>query len=319
VSSAVDVAHVPVLVDQVLELLAVRPGGTFLDGTVGSGGHAARILAASAPSGALLGIDRDPAALDRAASRLAPFGARVSCLHGSFADLDLLAAASGLSRFDGVLLDLGFSSDQLEDPTRGFSFRLEAPLDMRLDPTGGVTAQELVNGLPADELADLLYRYGEERASRRIARSIVAARPIRTTTQLADVVAQASHRGSQRIHPATRTFQALRIAVNDELGALAAALPKAIDLLAPHGRLVVVSFHSLEDRIVKRTFADASRSCICPPGLPECRCAHTPTLRVLTRRPLTADQAEIDRNPRSRSAKLRAAERIEILTERARR
>ena len=291
-----------------LTFLAVRPGGVYIDGTVGGGGHAEAILESSAPDGRLLGLDRDPGALEAAGERLARFGGRAVLRHGSFARL--AALAEGFAPADGVLLDLGLSSLQLADPARGFAFSREGPLDMRFDPTApGPTAADLVNGLPVKELAALLYRYGEERQAGRIAEAIVAARPLETTRQLAEVIERAVGRRG-RIHPATRTFQALRIAVNKELEALEAALPQAVDLLRPGGRLVVISFHSLEDRIVKRFLRRESRDCICPPETPVCTCGHTAQLRLLTRKPVRPDPEEVERNPRARSARLRAAERI---------
>jgi len=293
----------------VLTFLAVRPGGTYIDATVGGGGHAAAILTASAPDGRLLGLDRDPAALEIARRRLAPFGDRALLRHGSFARLALLA--QDIAPVDGVVFDLGLSSLQLADPRRGFAFSREGPLDMRFDPeAGGPTAADLVNTLSVKELAEVLYRYGEERQARRIAEAIVAARPVRTTTELAEVVAAAVGSRRGRIHPATRTFQALRIAVNRELDALAEALPQALDLLAPGGRLVVISFHSLEDRIVKRFLRRESRDCICPPETPICTCGHRARLRVLTPKPVRPSPEEVAANPRSRSARLRAAQRL---------
>jgi 16S rRNA (cytosine1402-N4)-methyltransferase len=307
----VDLAiHRPVLFEAVLDALQPRPGGRYLDGTLGGGGHAMAVLTRTEPDGRLLGLDRDPAALARAWTVLAPFGPRAILAHGSFADLAALADAAGFGHFDGILLDLGVSSDQLEDPARGFAIRAEGPLDMRLDPGAPLTAAELVNNLAAADLSEILYRFGEERQSRRIARAIVAARPIHTTSQLAEAVTRVTGAPRGGIHPATRTFQALRIAVNDELGALAAALPQAIDRLAPGGRLAVLSFHSLEDRIVKHVFRDAAAACVCPPGLPECRCDHEALVRLITRRPVMADADELAANPRARSAKLRVAERL---------
>jgi len=304
-----DVVHIPVLLQATLTYLRVRPGGTYVDATVGGGGHAEAILSATAPDGRLLGLDLDPEALEVARRRLAPFGERVVLRHGSFALLATLAA--DFAPADGILLDLGLSSLQLADPVRGFSFSQEGPLDMRFDPdAGGPTAADLVNDLSVKELTEILYRYGEERQARRIAEAIVAARPIRSTRHLAEVVAAAVGRGRRRIHPATRTFQALRIAVNDELGALQVALPQALDLLAPGGRLVVISFHSLEDRIVKRFLRQEARDCICPPESPACTCGHRARLRVLTRKPVRPTPEEVVQNPRSRSARLRAAERI---------
>jgi len=287
-------------------LLQVQRGGTYIDGTVGGGGHAQAILIGSTPGGRLLGLDRDPAALDAAGRRLASFGKRAVLRHGSFACLAELA--EGFAPADGVLLDLGLSSLQLADAARGFAFRREGPLDMRFDPTaGGPTAADLVNDLAVKELTRLLYRYGEEPQAHRVAEAIVAARPLHTTLELAEVVGRVVRR--RRIHPATRTFQALRIAVNGELEALEAALPQAVDLLRPGGRLVVISFHSLEDGIVKRFLRREARDCICPPEVLVCRCGHKARLRILTRRPLRPAVAEVATNPRARSARLRAAER----------
>ena len=265
-----DVTHIPVLLDEVLDGLQVEPGGRIIDGTVGAGGHAYEILAASSPDGVLLGLDRDPAALEVAADRLSRYGERVVLEHDSFARIREVAEAKNFVPVDGILLDLGLSSLQLADSDRGFSFLADGPLDMRFDPTSsGPRAADLVNRLSAEELADILYHYGEERQSRRIASAIVAARPIHTTGELVDVVKRAvggrhgrARRG--RLHPATLTFQALRIAVNEELAALKRALPQAVDLLSPGGRLAVIAFHSLEDRIVKRFMRRESKDCICP-------------------------------------------------------
>src|SRR5581483_2415544 len=242
--------HVPVLLSEVISGLAPRSGGRYLDGTLGGGGHALAILAASSPDGRLLGIDADPAALAAAGARLAPYADRAVLAHGNFRDLGRLAREHGFAPLDGIVLDLGVSSHQLDTPERGFSFTSDAPLDMRLDPTGGATAADLVNETPESDLADLIFRYGEERGSRRIARFIAEARrkrPIATTGELAELVAQALGGRHGKIHPATRTFQALRIAVNRELESLEAALPQAVDLLAPGGRIAVIAFHSLED------------------------------------------------------------------------
>ncbi len=304
-----DAVHIPVLLQETLTFLQVRPGGTYIDATVGGGGHAEAILSASAPDGRLLGLDLDPDALEVARERLTPFGERAVLRQGSFAQLAALAA--DFAPVDGILFDLGLSSLQLADPARGFSFSYSGPLDMRFDPdAGGPTAADLVNGLSVEELAQILYQYGEERQARRIAEAIVAARPLETTEQLAEVVVAAVGRRRGRIHPATRTFQALRIAVNDELSVLQVALPQAVDLLRPGGRLVVISFHSLEDRIVKRFLRQESKDCICPPEAPVCTCEHRARLRVLTRKPVRPDPEEVARNPRARSARLRAAERL---------
>jgi len=288
--------HVPVLAAEVLAHLRPLSGGRYLDATVGLGGHAAALLAASDPAGKLLGIDRDPEALRVSREQLSGFGQRATLLHGRHEDLaDLLDPAE---RFDGILFDLGTSALHLDTPERGFSFTKEGPLDMRMDPTGGPTAAELLRRLPERELADLIYRWGEERWSRRIARVIVEARraaPIASTTALAALVARAVPRGKwpRQIHPATRTFQALRIAVNGELTGLASALTTAAERLEAGGRMVAISFHSLEDRIVKHTWRDLEA---------------TGQVRILTRRPVSPGEAEMDLNPRARSAKLRALE-----------
>jgi 16S rRNA (cytosine1402-N4)-methyltransferase len=287
--------HQPVLLTATIDGLAVRAGGHYIDGTIGGGGHSEALLAAGA--GAVLGIDRDPAALQAVRQRLSAEAPRLTLAHGNFKDIGSLARQHGFVDVAGILLDIGVSSHQLDTADRGFSFAVEAPLDMRMDPTTGETAADLVNHLGEADLADLIFRYGEERASRRIARWIVdrrRTRPLRTTTELADLVQQALGGRRGRIHPATRTFQALRIAVNDELEALETALPQAVDLLAPSGRLAVITFHSLEDRIVKQFMRNH------------------PALAVITRKPVVASEPELTSNPRSRSAKLRVAERIEV-------
>ncbi len=302
--------HIPVLFQAVLDGLRIRPGGRYIDGTVGGGGHAAGILAASSPDGRLLGLDRDPAAIERAQTRLAPYAGRWVLVQRSFEYLEEVAGDQNWIPTHGILLDLGLSSLQLADPTRGFAFMKDGPLDMRFDPTrGGLTAAFLVNQSSAEELAAILYRYGEEKRARRIAEAIVEARPVDTTAELAAVVEQVAGRRG-RIHPATRTFQALRIAVNDELAVLEAVLPQAVNILSPGGRLAVISFHSLEDRLVKRFLRRESRDCICPPEIPACMCDHRATVRLITRKPRMSTEEEIAANPRSRSARLRVAERI---------
>jgi len=302
-----DSQHVSVLLQETLQALAIRPGGRFIDGTLGGGGHAAAILQASSPNGTLLALDADSAALSRARESLVPFGTRVALVHSSFADLGRVAREHGWHAVDGIVLDLGLSSDQLADESRGFSFA-GLQLDMRFDLTRGESASALLNGLSTEELADLLYRYGEERASRRIARAIVAARPIQSAQQLADVVVKARSGRRGKIHPATQTFQALRIAVNDELGALEAVLPQAVELLKSGGRLAVITFHSLEDRIVKNFYRIESRDCICPVEQLVCTCGHRATLKIITAKPIEPTAAEVAANPRARSAKLRVAE-----------
>jgi 16S rRNA (cytosine1402-N4)-methyltransferase len=310
--------HEPVLYQETLLHLAVIPGGSYIDGTVGAGGHAAGILDRTAPDSRLLGLDQDPTALALAHERLAPYGERALLVHANFATLAEIAARTGFTGADGVLLDLGVSSMQIDTPERGFSFQGDAPLDMRMDPTAdGPTAADLVNSLPEGDLADLIYRYGEEPASRRIARRLSAERqtaPIGTTSRLAAIVLAAmggrpaGPRG--RIHPATRTFQALRIAVNHELDVLPVALDAALQVLKPGGRLAVIAFHSLEDRIVKQSIQQEIKGCICPPEWPVCQCGRVPRLRAVSKGAIQATDAETERNPRARSARLRVAERL---------
>ncbi len=309
--------HVPVMLGPVVEALAPEPRTShvrcWIDGTIGGGGHAAALLDRTSPDGRLIGLDRDPAAIARSAERLAGYGERCTLVHGSFAQLAHHAHEHGAASVAGILLDLGFSSDQIEDGDRGLSFQLDGPLDMRLDPTQGPTAAELIDELDVDALADVIWRFGDERHSRRIARAIGAARPVLTTHALAAVVAGAVPRQPGRRakrHPATKTFQALRIAVNEELEALHDALPQTVDRLAPGGRLVVISFHSLEDRIVKRFVRDEASGCRCPEELPICVCDPQPRLRLVHRKALVADAAELAANPRARSAKVRVAERL---------
>ena len=290
-------------------MLKPESGQHFIDGTVGGGGHAQGILEASAPDGQLLGIDADPEALQVAQVRLEAFGPRITLVQSNFIRLEEIAGQRGFYPVHGILFDLGVSSMQLSVAARGFSFQRNGPLDMRMDPGLQKTAADLVNDLPVKELADLLWRYGEERRARRIAQAIAAARPLTTTGKLVEVLIRAVGRRG-RIHPATRTFQALRIAVNDELGALEAVLPQAMRILAPGGRLAVISFHSLEDRLVKWFFRQEARDCICPPDMPICSCGHRAVLRIVTRRPEVPSAMEKAGNPRSRSAKLRVAEKL---------
>ena len=287
--------HQPVLLREALEFLNVRPDGTYIDATLGAGGHAEAILE-RLQGGRLLGIDRDPAALTVARARLEAFGEKVTVLEGNIAEIDALHAASSLPPADGLLADLGVSSMQIEDASRGFSFNLPGPLDMRMSPSSGTTAEEIINHLRERDLADLIFKFGEERYSRRIACAIVEARPIRKTTELAQVVTRAipSRTGLHQIHPATRTFMALRLAVNHELENLEQFLAKALGVLGPRAWLVILSYHSLEDRLVKRAFQSWQRE---------------GRVRILTRKVLRPAQEELDRNPRARSAKLRAVEK----------
>lgn len=303
------VLHSPVLVAETVEWLSVGPGRVYLDGTVGEGGHAEAVLEASGPDGVVLGIDRDPRSVDAARRRLTGYGDRAQIVHGNYAEMSDLAGRVGIDQVDGVLLDLGFSSRQVDAVGYGFSFQRDEMLDMRYD-TVGPTAADLLNHTDERELADIIYRYGEERRSRAVARAIVAARPITATGRLASVVARAlgGRRGSR--HPATRTFQALRIAVNDELMHLQTGLDAVPGILQPGGRLVVISYHSLEDRLVKTWMDREAAWCICPPELPVCSCDHEPSVRFVRRRVLRPSADETDNNPRSRSARLRAVERI---------
>jgi 16S rRNA (cytosine1402-N4)-methyltransferase len=311
------VTHVPVLADEVVAMLAPAAGSQQVDATLGGGGHAERILEASDPDGRLLGLDADGAAIARVRARLAPrFGSRLRLRQANFRELASVAPDEGFSAIDGCLFDLGLSSFQLADADRGFGIRTGGPLDMRFDPSRGMPASELLSTLDVDELTALLRRYGEEPFAGRIARAIVESRrsnPVGTAEELAALVARVAPLrapGRRRIHPATRVFQALRIAVNEELDALQTGLAAAVDLLRPGGRLVVLSYHSLEDRIVKRFLQAERRGCTCPPEAPVCVCGRQPRLRLLVPKGLVATPAEISANPRARSARLRAAERI---------
>jgi 16S rRNA (cytosine1402-N4)-methyltransferase len=308
--------HLPVMVEEVMESLSPAAGSFQIDATVGGGGHARRILEATKPDGRLLGLDADRAAVARTARRVAGYGERVTLRQANFEQLAEAAAESGFAPADGVLFDLGLSSDQLAAGERGFSFRASGALDMRFDTSRGESAASLIARLSEAELADIFRRYGEEPQARRIARAIVDHRrrqPIETAAQLAEVVAAAAPvppRGRRRLHPATRIFQALRIAVNRELETLPRALEAAVDLLRPEGRLAVISYHSLEDRIVKRFIAAERRGCTCPPEVPVCVCGRSARLAPVGRQPQFPTAAEVARNPRARSARLRAARRL---------
>ena len=313
--------HVPVLLDAVTDLLE-RPDGVVVDLTLGAGGHARAVVARRLQvwgHADLLGVDRDEDALalarERLAEELADPRVRIRFVHARADRLGEVLDTAGIGHVAGVLLDLGVSSMHLDRPERGFAHRLEGPLDMRMDRSGGPTADDLVNGLPEEELADVIRRYGEERFARRIAAAIVAARPVAGTRELAELVRGAIPAGARRTggHPAARTFQALRIAVNEELTALEATLPVAIDRLDSDGVLVVLSYHSLEDRIVKRVFADAATGCVCPPRLPVCACGRTARVAHVVRRPVVADAEERARNPRSASVRLRAVRRLAVV------
>lgn len=312
-----DFHHVPVLLEASAEYLHLKPGAIILDGTLGGGGHAEAILERIGPDGILVGLDLDQQALMASTSRLARFGDRIRTVQSSFRHLNTALDKLGIEGVDGVLLDLGVSSYQLDAPDRGFRFGDAAasstPLDMRMDASQGVSAADLLQRASAEELQGWFQRYGELPGSRRLAKAITQRRvrqPLRTTADLLQVIEEAGVGGGRRHNPATLVFQALRIAVNDELGALEDGLGAAVSILRPGGRLVVISYHSLEDRIVKHSFRSAARGCICPPKQPICNCGRSPSLEVLTRRPLRPDTPETERNPRARSARLRAAKRI---------
>jgi 16S rRNA (cytosine1402-N4)-methyltransferase len=297
--------------DETLTLLAPRAGGVYCDATLGGGGHAERILRATAPDGRVVGIDRDPAALAAAGARLSPFGERVTLVHGTFGEARAILERLGVVPVDGFVLDLGVSSPQLDHGERGFSFRNEGPLDMRMDPTGGETAEALIRRIGIDELADMLRRWGEERYAGRIARAIkedVMAGKVTSTTELAALIARVVPSRERHKDPATRTFQALRIAVNDELGELERFLADFPSLVRPGGRVVVIAFHSLEDGLVKNRFRDLAKESGYPPDIAAKMGLPPPVVKVLTRKPLEASDDEVARNPRARSAKLRGAE-----------
>lgn len=308
--------HQPVLMNQTLNSLKLRPGGVYLDGTLGGGGHTEAILQATEPDGKVIGLDQDDEALAAASQRLKPFGERFCPIRANFAEMEQVLAADGIAGLDGVLLDIGVSSHQLDEPDRGFSYMQDGPLDMRMDRRGGQTAADLVAELSESELANLIYRYGEEKFSRRIARRIVEQRaqtPIESTKQLAELISAAipaAQRRKEKQHPAKRTFQALRIAVNDELGVLERGLVAAFASLKSGGRLSVITFHSLEDRIVKNYFAGLAKGCECPPEFPVCVCGKQPQALLITRHPQTATEDELQSNPRARSAKLRTVEKL---------
>lgn len=309
-------SHKPVLFAETMQSLALSDGGVYVDGTLGGGGHSEGILMATGPTGRVIGIDQDDEALAAAGARLAVYGERFVACKSNFAEMADVLAGLQVDGVDGVLLDIGVSSHQLDDAGRGFSYMQDGPLDMRMNQSGGRTAADLLAEASAGELADIIYRYGEERFSRRIAARIVAKReeqPITGTLQLADIVRSAipaAKRRHEEQHPAKRTFQALRIAVNDELGVLERGLRAAFAALRPGGRLSVITFHSLEDRIVKEYFVSLARGCDCPPEFPICVCGKKPQARIINRKPVTASAAELEENPRARSAKLRTVEKL---------
>ena len=308
-------SHRPVLLRECIEALNIRPDGVYLDGTLGRGGHSEEIVRRLSDRGRLLCIDRDRQALEEAGERLAPWKDRITFLHGNFADLDALMAEAGVEAADGMLFDLGVSSPQLDDPERGFSYMHDAPLDMRMDRDDALTAWTVVNRWSREELRRILSQYGEERYAGPVAAASERARqtgPIETTGQLADIVRSALPASAlrEKQHPAKRSFQGIRIAVNDELGAVSRMMQAAVPRLRQGGRLAVISFHSLEDRIVKSELAAAARGCTCPPEFPVCVCGKTPQVKLVTRKPILPGKEELEENPRARSAKLRVAERL---------
>jgi len=306
--------HVPVLMKDSVDGLDIKPDGIYVDGTLGGAGHSSRI-AAKLTTGRLIGIDRDNVALEAAAERLKPYEDRVTLVHANFCDMDQALQELGIDKVDGILLDLGVSSPQLDDAQRGFSYMTDAPLDMRMNGEDVRDARQIVNTWSYEELRRILYDYGEERFAPRIAAAICRRReqaPIETTLELVDVIKSAMPASAlrEKQHPAKRSFQAIRIAVNDELGAVETVMKKAVPLLNPGGRLAVITFHSLEDRIVKNAMAEAAKGCTCPPSFPVCVCGKKPQVRIVTRKPIVSGEEELERNPRARSAKLRICEKL---------
>ena len=306
--------HVSVLLEECIQGLAIKPDGIYVDGTLGGAGHSSRI-AAKLTTGRLIGIDRDNVALEAAAERLRPFEDRVTLVHANFCNMDQALQELGIDKVDGILLDLGVSSPQLDDGQRGFSYMTDAPLDMRMNGEDTRDARQIVNTWSYEELKRILYDYGEERFAPRIAAAICRHReqaPIETTLELVDVIKSAMPASAlrEKQHPAKRSFQAIRIAVNDELGAVETVMKKAVPLLNPGGRLAVITFHSLEDRIVKNAMAEAAKGCTCPPSFPVCVCGKKPQVRIVTRKPIVSGEEELERNPRARSAKLRICEKL---------
>lgn len=301
--------HLPVLLNAIITALGPKPKGQYIDGTLGAGGHSFAILESSNPDGEVLGFDLDPQAIAIAQNRLAIFGSRMHIVNASYTSMDAEMSKLGWQNVDGILLDLGVSSMQLNTPGRGFSFLQSGPLDMRFSSNTGQTAADLINTLPEEQLANIIFTYGEDRLSRKIARLIINSRPIQDTEELANLILNNIGK-KERIHPATRTFQALRIAVNRELDSVESVLPTAIKILKPGGRLAVISFHSLEDRLVKDYFRLESTDCICPPRQPICTCGHKASVKMVTHKPIVADELEVQNNIRSRSAKLRIVEKL---------
>lgn len=307
--------HKSVLLQECIDALNIRPDGIYLDGTLGGAGHSSQIARRLTEGGRLIGVDRDRTALAAAKERLAPYADRVTLVHSNFAEIDAILDSLGIPAVDGMLFDLGVSSPQLDDASRGFSYMADAPLDMRMDKDDVLTAGEVVNTWPQGELRRILYDYGEERYAPQIAAAICRARekaPVETTLELVDIIRSAMPAQAlrEKQHPAKRSFQAIRIAVNDELGAVSRMMQAAVGRLNPGGRLAVITFHSLEDRIVKSEMQQAARGCTCPPEFPVCVCGKKPLVKLVTRKPIVSGPAELEENPRARSAKLRVAERL---------
>ena len=306
--------HVSVLLEECIEALSIKSDGIYVDGTLGGAGHSSRI-AAELTTGRLIGIDRDPVALEAAGERLKPFADRVTLVHSNFDEMDTALKDLGISGVDGILMDLGVSSPQLDDGKRGFSYMADAPLDMRMNSEDTLDARQIVNGWSYEELKRILYDYGEERYAPRIAAAICKRReeaPIETTLELVDIIRGAMPAAAlrEKQHPAKRSFLAIRIAVNDELGSVERVMKRAVPCLNPGGRLAVITFHSLEDRIVKNAMAEAAKGCICPREFPVCVCGRKPQVKIITRKPITSTEAELAANPRARSAKLRVCEKL---------
>ncbi|MEC9098644.1 MAG: 16S rRNA (cytosine(1402)-N(4))-methyltransferase RsmH [Chloroflexota bacterium] len=306
----IDIQHIPVMVPEILKYLEVSSGGRYIDCTLGEGGHTKSLLEASNPGGEVLGIDADHEAIEVSKNRLEEYGERFIYENSNFKNIKKIAMKSKFVPCHGILFDLGVSSLQLDKESRGFSFRRKAPLDMRFSINQTLTAQDVLNTFSESEISDILYQYGEERQSRKIAKLIIENRPLSNADELSDLIKKNIRQTNYKINPSTKTFQALRIYINEELNSLSQALEQSLEILGVGGRMAVISYHSLEDRIVKNFFKKESKYCICPPNIPKCDCGHFPKLKIITKKPVSPSQSEIDANKRSRSAKLRVIERI---------
>lgn len=306
----IDIQHIPVMVPEILKYLEVSSGGRYIDCTLGEGGHTKSLLEASNPGGEVLGIDADHEAIEVSKNRLEEYGERFIYENSNFKNIKKIAMKSKFVPCHGILFDLGVSSLQLDKESRGFSFRRKAPLDMRFSINQTLTAQDVLNTFSESEISDILYQYGEERQSRKIAKLIIENRPLSNADELSDLIKKNIRQTNYKINPSTKTFQALRIYINEELNSLSQALEQSLEILGVGGRMAVISYHSLEDRIVKNFFKKESKYCICPPNIPECDCGHFPKLKIITKKPVSPSQSEIEANKRSRSAKLRVVERI---------